>query len=126
MKAGAGCWGHLMLKVISLYVEAHEPSLASRRLKRAVNCVLKLKSLPENSANSRVFEPENVKLFADSPSKIRPLGIRMLPHVEKSKINLQLIDDVSFLDTAPRMPSAPTIRFDLTKFEKDTTNPETY
>ena len=115
-----------MLKVISLYVEAHEPSLASRRLKRALNCVLKLKSLPENPANSRVFEPENVKLFADSQSKIRPLGVRMLPHVEKSKINLQLIGNVSFLDTAPRTPSAPTVRFDLTKFEKDTTNPETY
>ena len=83
-----GLSAHLMLKVISLYVEAHEPSLASRRLKRALNCVLKLKSLPENPSNSCVFEPEKVKLFADSPSKIRHLGVRMLPHLEKSKINL--------------------------------------
>ena len=32
----------------SLYIEAHEPSLTTRRLKLSLNYVLKLKSLPEN------------------------------------------------------------------------------
>lgn len=82
--------------VQSLYVEAYELSLAFRRLKLALNYVLKLKSLPENPAYSSVFEPEKVKLFESSPLKIPHPGIRILPHLEKSKINLELIDDASF------------------------------
>ena len=39
----------------SLYVEAHEPSLTSRRVKLSLNNVLRLKSLPENPAYSYVF-----------------------------------------------------------------------
>ena len=34
-------------------------------------------------------------------SKIPPLGIRILPHLEKSEINLNLIDDASSVDIAP-------------------------
>ena len=50
----------------SLYLEAYEPSLASRCLKLSLNYVLKLKSLPENPAYSCIFEPEMVKLFQES------------------------------------------------------------
>ena len=53
----------------SLYIEAHEPTLTTRRLKLSLNYVLKLKSLPENPAYSVVFEPENTKLFEASESK---------------------------------------------------------
>ena len=70
-----------------LCVNAHEPSLAARRLKLSLNYILKLKSLPENPAYSCVFEPENVKLFEKSQSKMPPFGIRILPNLEKSKIN---------------------------------------
>ena len=41
-----------------LYIEAHEPSLTTRRLKLSLNYGLKLKSLPENPAYSCVFEPK--------------------------------------------------------------------
>ena len=74
---------------------------------------LKVKSLPENRAYSCVFEPENVKLFEESASKIPPLSIRILPHLEKSKINLDLTDDASSLDIAPSTFSSRTVRFDL-------------
>ena len=42
----------------------------------------------------------------------------MLPHLEKSKINLKLID-------APWTLWAPTVWFNLTKFKNDISNPET-
>ena len=103
----------------SLYIEAREPSLTTRRLKWSLNYVLKLKSLPETPAYSCVFEPENTKLFEESESKVPPLGIRILPHLEKSKLNLNLVDD------APSL-SVPTVRFDLASLKKDTTNPEIY
>ena len=97
-------------------MEAHEPSLTSRRLKLSLNYVLKLKSLPENPAYSCVFEPEDIKLFEESESKIPPLGIRILPRLEKSKLDLNLIDDAPSLDIAPWKLSAPAVRLDLDKF----------
>ena len=108
----------------SLYVEAYEPYLTSRRLNLSLNYVLKLKSLPENQAYKYVFEPENTQLFEESESKILLLDMRIVPHLEKSKINLNLIDDAPSLDIGHSMLSAPTVRLDLTKFKKNTTNPE--
>ena len=73
-----------------------------------------------------VFEPENTKLFEESESKVPPLGIRILPHLEKSKLNLNLVDDALSLDIVPWKLSVPAVRFDLASFKKDTTNPEIY
>ena len=63
-----------------------------------LNYVLKLKSLLEYLAYSCVFEPEDIKLFEEFEFKISPLSIRILPYLEKSKINLNQIDDASSLD----------------------------
>jgi ribonuclease HI len=87
---------------------------------------MKLRSLPENPAYSCVFEPQNVPLFEESPSKIPPLGIRILPHLESSGLDLDVIDDTSVLGTAPWTLPIPTVRFDLNQFKKETTNPITY
>ena len=64
------------------------------------------------------------KLFEESESKIPPLGIRILPHLEKSKLDLNLTDDAPSLDIDPWKLSAPAVRLDLAKFKKETTNPE--
>ena len=110
----------------SLYLEAHEPSLTTGQLKLSLNYVLKLKSLLENPADRCVFEPENTKLFEESKSKVPPLGIHIIPHLEKSKLNQNLVDDASPLDIIPWKLSVPVVRFNLTSFKKDTTNPEIY
>ena len=47
-------------------------------------------------------------------------------HQRAENSNLALIDDVSFPDVVPCTLSAPTLRFDLTKLKKDTTDPGTY
>ena len=49
--------------VQTLYVEAHEPFLSSRRLNLSLNYVIKLNSCPSNPAYSCVFEPQNAKLY---------------------------------------------------------------
>ena len=77
--------------------------------------VIKWKSLPENSPDSCIFESENMKPFEESPSKFSPHGIHSLLHLEKFKINLVLINNVSFLDIAPWTLLAPVVCFDLTK-----------
>ena len=92
----------------------------------SLNYVLKLTSLPENTAYSCVFEPKNTKLFEESESKVPPLGIRILPHLEKYKLNLNLVDDAPSLDIVPWKLSVPTVRIDLASLKKDTTNPEIY
>ena len=58
-------------------------------------------------------------LFEESESKVPPLGIRILPHLEKSKLNLNLIDDAPSLGIVPWKLSVPAVRFDLTSFKKD-------
>ena len=72
------------------------------------------------------LNPKNTKLFDESESKVPPLGIRILPHLEKSKLNLNLVDDAPSLDIVPWKLPVPAVRFDLASFEKDTTNPEIY
>ena len=47
-------------------------------------------------------------------------------HTHTCELNLDLIDDVSVLGIAPWTLSVPTVRFDLTSFKKDITDPETY
>ena len=54
------------------------------------------------------------------------LGIRILPRLEKSKLNLNLVDDAPSLDIVPWKLSVPAVWFDLASFKKDTTNPEIY
>ena len=87
---------------------------------------MKLRSLCEKPAYSCVFEPQNVLLFEECRSKIPPLGIRILQHLESSGLDLIVIDDTSVLDTAPWTLPEPTIHFNLNQFKKETTNPVRY
>ena len=68
---------------------------------------LNFKSLLENPAYSWVFEPENTKLFEELELKVPPLGLRILPRLEKSKLNLNLVDDAPSLDIIPWKLSVP-------------------
>ncbi len=86
---------------------------------------LKLKTCPDNPAYSCVFEPPNSKLFEKS-SLTPPLGLRILPLFEDSKIDLDVVDDTTVSDTPPWSQSEPQICLSLTKYKKDTTNPEVY
>ena len=67
-----------------------------------------------------------MKLFEESESNVPPFGIRILPHLEKSKLKLNLIDDAPSLDIVPWKLSVPAVRLDLGNFKKDTTNQEIY
>ena len=75
-----------------------------------------------------VFElqPENIKLFEELELKVPPLGLCVLPHLEKSKLNLNLVDDAPSLDIVPWKLSVPAVCLDLASFKRDTTNLEMY
>ena len=98
--------------VTSLYAKAQEMPLKHRRKKLSMNYVLKLKTCPANLAYSCVFEPPNSKLFEKS-SLTPPLGLRMLPLFEDSKIDLDVVDDTT---VTPWSQSEPQICLSLTKY----------
>ena len=82
-----------------------------------MNYVLKLKTCPDNSAYSCIFEPPDSKLFEKS-RLTPPLGLRILPLFEDSKIDLDVVDDTTVSDTPPWSQSKPQICLSLTKYEK--------
>ena len=55
-----------------------------------------------------------------------PLGLRILPLFENSKIDLDVVAHTTLSDTPPWSQSEPQICLSLTKYKKDTTNPEVY
>ena len=82
-----------------------------------MNYDLKLKTCPDNSAYSCVFEPLNSKLFEKS-SLTPPFGLRILPLFEDSTIDLDVVDDTTVSDTPPWGQSEPQICLSLTKYKK--------
>ena len=84
--------------VSSLCAKAQEMSLKKRRKKLSMNYILKLKTYPDNPAYSYVFEPPNSKPFEKS-SLTPPLGLRILPLYDDSKIDLDVVDDTTVSDT---------------------------
>ena len=72
--------------VTSLYAKAQEMPLKNRCKKLSMNYVFRLKSSPNNTAYSCIFEPPNSKLF-EKFGVTPPLGLRILPLFENSKID---------------------------------------
>ena len=105
--------------VTSLSAKAQDMSWKKSRKKLSMNYVLKLKTCPDNPAYSCVFEPPNSKLFEKS-SLTPPLGLRILPLFEDSKIDLDTVDDTTVSDTPPWSQSEPPIGLSLTKYKKKT------
>ena len=66
----------------------------------SMNYDFKLKNCPDNPGYSFVFEPPNSKLFKKS-SQFPPLGLRILPLFEDSKIDLDTVDDTTLSDNPP-------------------------
>ena len=65
------------------------------------------------------------ELFEKS-SLTPPLGLRVLPLFEHSKIDLDTVDDTTMSDTPPWSQFEPQICLSLTKCKKDTANSEGY
>ena len=63
---------------------------------------------------------------SEKSSLTSPLGLRILPQFEDSKIDLDVVDDTTVSDTLPWSQSEPQICLSLKKYKKDTTNPEVY
>ena len=113
--------------VHSLYAEAEEPSLHNRRLKLSLNYFIKLYSEPLNPAYDCVFNPISLEKFEANPQSIRPLGVRIQPHVAKADIDLGIINKNSkFPSDPPWTFEPPKVNFELTAHRKDNTSSVAY
>ena len=110
----------------SLYVEAREPSLENRRLKLSLQYTVKLKTNPLNPAHACIFHPEYQPLYDSKPTSIRPLGLRVSPHLQSLGVEL---DNVAFnyvSDTPLWELERPNIILELAVLRKSDTPPITY
>lgn len=82
----------------SLYVEANEPSLYSRREKLSMQFAIQIKSNPSNPTYDVVFNPNYKELYDSKPKVISPFGVRIAPLIEEADINLDDIKCESLQD----------------------------
>ena len=78
--------------VASLYVEADEPSLYSRRVKLYLQYAIRLAAYPSNLAHEVTFPPNYVDLYEQKPKAIKSFGIKILPLLESANIKPQNIE----------------------------------
>ena len=99
--------------VASLYVEADEPSLYSRREKLSLQYAIRLAANPSNPAHEVTFPPNYVNLYEQKPKAIKSFGIRISPLLESANIKPQNIEK----HFTPNIPAwcmkPPEILFDL-------------
>ena len=80
--------------VASLYVEADEPSLYSRREKPSLQYAIRLAANPSNPAHDVTFPPNYVDLYEQKPKAIKLFCIRISPLLESANIKPQNIKNI--------------------------------
>lgn len=114
--------------VESLYAETNEPSLYIRREKLSLQYTTKLAANPKNPAFNCVFEPKNKIVYGNSPSAIKPLGLRIKPLLVEAKIDTTIIQENKLLNKEPWTLTTPNIILDLHLYEnkKSETSPDIF
>ena len=109
--------------VASLYVEAEEPSLATRREKLSLQYAIRFAENPSNPAHEVTFPPKYTDLYKSKPNYIMSFGVRILPLLESANINPKNID----INFTPNIPAwcmyKPKILFGLHSRKKSETSP---
>ena len=78
--------------VASLYVEADEPSLYSRREKHSLQYAIRLAANPSNPAHEVKFPPNYVDLYEQTPKAIKSFCFRISPLLDSANIKPQNIE----------------------------------
>ena len=75
----------------SLYVDAHEFSLGTRRAKLSLQYASKIKYLAKHPTHGAVFDNKYIKLFDARPNAIRTFGLHIWRFLTVSKIDFSAI-----------------------------------
>ena len=104
--------------VESLYAESNEPSLYTRREKLSLQYTTKLAANPKNPAHNCVFNPKYERFYNNTPSAIKPLGLRIQPLLEQANISIQNVQPFSLPSKEPWTQNPPKVILDLHKNKK--------
>ena len=99
--------------VASLYVEADEPSLYSRREKLSLQYAIRLAANPSNPAHEVTFPPNYVDWYEQIPKGIKSFGIRISPLLESANIKPENIEKHLTPNIRAWCMKPPEILFDL-------------
>ena len=109
--------------VASLYVEADELLLYSRREKLSLHYAIRLAANPSNPAHEVTFPPNYVDLYEQKPKAIKSFGKRTSPLLESANIKPQNVEK----HFTPNIPDwcvkQPYILLDLHSGKKSESNP---
>ena len=104
--------------VESLYAESNEPSLYTRREKLSLQYTTKLSANSKNPAYNSVFNPKYERFYNNTPSAIKPLGLRILPLLEQANISIKNVQPFSLPSKEPWAQNPPKVILDLHKNKK--------
>ena len=104
--------------VESLYAESNEPSLYTRREKLSLQYTTKLAANSKNPAHNCVFNPKYERFYNNTPSAIKPLGLRILPLLEQANISIKNVQPFSLPSKEPWTQNPPRVILDLHKNKK--------
>ena len=108
--------------VASLYVEADEPSLYSRREKLSLQYAIRLAPNPSNPAHEVTFPPNYVDLYEQKPKAIKSFGIRIY-HLRICQSNHKILKKLFTPNIPAWCMKPPEILFDLHSGKKSESNP---
>ena len=104
--------------VESLYAESNEPTLYIRRVKLPLQYTTKLAANPKNPAHKCVFNPKYERFYKNTPSTIKPLGLRIQPLLEQANISIKNVQPFSLPSIEPWTQNPPKVILDLHKNKK--------
>ena len=110
--------GAFRTSVESLYAESNEPSLYTRREKISLQYTTKLAANPKNSAHNCVFNPKYERFYNNTPSAIKPLGLRIQPLLEQANISIKNVQPFSLPSKEPWTQNPPMVILGLHKNKK--------
>ena len=84
--------------VASLYVEADEPSLYSRRENLSLPYAIRHAVNPSNPAYEVTFPPKYVDVYGQKPKAIKSFGIRSSPLLESTNIKPQHVEKTFYTE----------------------------
>ena len=97
--------------VASLYMEADEPSLYSRREKLSLQYAIRRAANSSNPGYEVTFPPNYVDLYEQKPKALKSFGIRISPLLESANIKPQNVEKTFYIPAW--CVKQPNILFDL-------------
>ena len=100
------------LPTASLYVEADE-TLNTHREKLSLQYAFRIAENNSNPAHDVTFQPKCIDLYESKQNFIKSFGVRILPVLESSNINLNNIDKTFTPNVPAWCKNKPKLLFDV-------------